>query len=169
MTKRITKVRYKASRVEVHEVEEQGEPGERTTESVTKCAEEPAPSFVDALRALVPHVRGIMEWPDNYAEGRLEVSGVSFSMSKSEIEGAVISGYVRLVQSDGAWAWNTPHMPFEPYGDASQSTLSDDAVEAVRAVREEARKYLGGERAQPGLFDGAQAASAKGEGEVAYV
>jgi hypothetical protein len=163
-SRRITKVRCKPTEggwsVEIHEVETRGSEGaEHTVEIVHRCKEEPAPELPASLRALAPHVRTILELPDDFAEHRLSPTQVSYSMSKNDVEGAVISGNVSLQHGDGVWGFNTPHLPFEPYGDKPMATLSDEAVEAVEAVRNEAQRYLDGERAQPGLFDGKMAAA----------
>jgi hypothetical protein len=172
---RITKVRYKVTadgeRIEIHETETSGPPGaEHTREIVHKCAEQPAPELPGAFRALSPHVRAILELPSDFAEGRLQPTSVSFSMSKNDIEGAVISGYVSLAKGDGSWIWNTPHLPFEPYGDGGGAAMTAECVEACEAVREHARAYLNGERAQGGLFDGVDGKSAAaGEGREEVV
>jgi hypothetical protein len=163
-SRRITKVKCKPTEsgwgVEIHEVETRGsESAEHTVEVVHRCREEPAPELPAALRALAPHVRAILELPEDFAEHRLSPTQVSYSMSKNNIEGAVISGHVSLLQGDGVWGFNTPHLPFEPYGDKPMACLSDDAVGAVEAVRVQAQRYLDGERAQAGLFDGKMAAA----------
>jgi hypothetical protein len=162
--RRITKVKYKVTdsgeRVEIHEVEKRtGPEGEHNIKIEHDCAETPRPEMGAAFRALAPHVREVLELPDDFAEHRLTATTVSFSMSKNDIEGVVISGYVRLEHGEGSWVFNTPHLPFEPYGDKPMACLTDEAVGAVQAVRNEAQAYLNGERAQSGLFDGKMAAA----------
>jgi hypothetical protein len=163
-SRRIVKVKCKPTekgwQVEINEVETRGNEGaEHTIEIAHKCVEEPVPELPASLRALAPHVRAILELPDDFAEHRLSPTQVSFSMSKNDVEGAVISGSVSLLQGDGVWGFNTPHLPFEPYGDKPMACLSDEAVGAVEAVRVQAQRYLDGERAQAGLFDGKMAAA----------
>jgi hypothetical protein len=66
--KRITKVKYKVTeageRVEIHEVEKRGTEGaEHNIKIEHECAEAPRPELGASFRALVPHVRAILEEP----------------------------------------------------------------------------------------------------------
>jgi hypothetical protein len=165
MDRRIAKVRFKEGRVEIKEVEEEaGTDGTDTSREIFfKCAEPPAEEFEAALKRLAPHVRTILELPADYCEDRIEITGASFSLSKGGIEGAVISGYVKLDTAGSPFSFNTPHLSFAPYDEqANQPLMPDEAQADLIVLRTEVQAYLDGKRAQADLFDGKAAAAGEG-------
>lgn len=147
MSKRITKVKFKAPTVEIHSEEHLGT---SVKESVFKSAEKPHPDFELAFAALVRHVYDIIELPVNSWPAAMTVSGASFSKSEDTgVEGAVISARVDLDDCQSPFCFNTPHLPFEPYTEGSETpTMDADAVEALENLRTEAQAYMDGKRAQ---------------------
>jgi len=169
MQRRIAKVRYKEGRVEIKELEEDdGESGaERSKEILFKCGEEPSQDFVAAMKRLVPHVRTILELPATYCEERIQVTGVSFSRTREGIDGATISGIVKLDTAIGPFSFNTPHLSFLPTSEgANQPLMPDEAQADLVVLRAEVQAYLDGKRAQADLFDAKAAAAGEGRPET---
>lgn len=160
--RRITKVRFKDGRVEIHQIEQDRDASvERTKEITFHCAEEPADEFVAAFKRLAPHVRTVLELPTDWAEGRLDVTQCSFSESDAGVEGATMGGRVRLDTAPSPFAFNTPHLPFEQYAEGGNQKLMPDKAQAdLLMLKHEAKEYLDGKRAQGDLFvDGKSAAA----------
>lgn len=152
MSQRIAKLKIKDGTVVIKEFVGEGTSNER--ETLHTVYESPHPDLHTAMGALVAHVRAILEWPSNYAENRISVTGVSWSKSEdTQVEGAVMTGLVSLESTDSPFSFNTPHMPFEQYADGNSAKLMpEDAQDALEAVRKEARLFLGGKRQQGDLF-----------------
>ncbi|TAJ79032.1 hypothetical protein EPO44_19675 [bacterium] len=148
MSKRITKIKYKSPTVEIHTEEYLIT---SVKESVFKCTEEPHPDLKAAFAALVSHVYEILQLPSDAWPSLMTITGVSFSKhEETKIEGAVISGRVDIETCQAPFCFNTPHLPFEPYSEASEAqTMDADAIEALEKLREEAQAYMDGtKRAQ---------------------
>ena len=128
--------------------------GAEMDEYSVACSDKPLPSFNEAMKGLVCHVREMCELPDTY-DKRIEVKGVSLSYAgKNETMGAVITAAMELHNSVNALNLNTPHKTVEFYaydGDDKQ-LLTTGCVDAIETLIEEAQKYLNGEREQGGLF-----------------
>lgn len=152
MTQRIAKLKVKDGTVVIKEFVGEGTSNER--ETLHTVYEAPHPDLHTAMAALIPHVRGILEWPANYADNRISVSGISWSLSdETQVEGAVITGLVHLETADSPFSFNTPHMPFEQYAEGNTAKLMPkDAQDALQELRKEARLFLNGKRNQGDLF-----------------
>lgn len=153
MTGRITKIKQADGRIIIRAIEGEGETVEK--EVVFKSAQDPHPDLIEAFRALEEHARSILEWPSNYAMGRVRITGVTFSMSESTgVEGAVMTGQVALESADAPFSFNTPHLAFDQYSEGGASKLmSVEAQEALAVLRLEAEAFMSGEkRAQGDIF-----------------
>jgi hypothetical protein len=119
------------------------------------CSQRALPEFYLALNELGKHVVKICELPDEYASG-LTVLGVKFTWT-DEIMGAVISAKKALSDCDSPLFLNTPHMPEKPYSPTGGGKcLPGETVDALADLKEEAERYVRGERAQLSLFAGAE-------------
>ena len=149
----ITKVKYKDDRVEIHTTEKLGNVGDDAKVTVLRCSDRPAESFTRAFTALVGHVRTILELQPSQWKDQINVTGVSFSMSEDDIEGAVITGVVSLDTANSPFSFNTPHLPYQQYSPTGESPLMpDEAQDALKELKREAEAYLRGKRAQGDLF-----------------
>jgi hypothetical protein len=171
MERRIRKVRFKDGRVEIKQIEEESAGDtENCKEIIFKCAEAPSKDFVDAMKRLVPHVRKILELPEDWCDGRIEITGVSFSKTKEGIDGAVITGYVKLETAASPLQFNTPHLSFQPTSEKTNQPLMPDEAQAdLEVLRGEVQAYWDGKREQADLFDGKAAAAGEGRPEPAPV
>lgn len=169
MAGRIAKIKQADGRLIIHSIEGEGTRNE--TDTVRKSAEEPHPDFIRAVIALEPHARSILEWPASYAQGRVRITGVTFSLSEGTgVEGAVMTGQVALNETDAPFVFNTPHLPFDQYSDGGAAKLMPDAAQiALDDLRQEAEAFLRGKRAQGDMFadepkqhDGKMAAAEQG-------
>ena len=144
---RITKIKYKDDAVEIHLHDKIGK---MEKESIFKCSELPSPDFIQALTNMVAVVYSILELPEDWRQGCMKVTGVTFSLSEeTEVEGAVITGRVELSTADAPLNFNTPHLPFAQYSETGRAPLmSDFAVLRLGQLRDEARQYMEGKRAQ---------------------
>lgn len=148
MNKRITKIKYKDDvSVEIHFEEKDGK-SEKV--SILKCFEKPHPDFDLAFGPLVSVVYDILQLPSDWRTGCVTVTGVSFSFSEdTNVEGAVITGRVKLETSNTPFNFNTPHLPFGQYSATGESPLmTDEGIEALDKLRKEANLYMTGKRAQ---------------------
>lgn len=167
MERRIRKVRYKDGRVEIKQIEEESAGDtENCKEIIFKCAEAPSQDFVDALKRLAPHVRRILELPDGWCDGRVEITGVTYSKTKEGIDGAVITGYVKLDTASAPFPFNTPHLSFQPTSEkTNQPLMADEAQADLEVLRAEVQGYWDGKREHADLFDGKAAAAGEGREE----
>jgi hypothetical protein len=154
MAGRIAKIKTADGRIIIRSIEGEGSKTEK--EIVFKSAEDPHPDLTAAFRALEPHARQILEWSADYAQGRVRITGASFSFSEeTDVEGAVISGRVELEGTDAPFVWNTPHLPFDQYSPTGASKLMPtQAIRALDALRTEAELFMRGKRAQGDMFVG---------------
>ncbi len=150
---RIAKAKIKDDQLHV-ELEGTDEDNERKTALRSLGSHTYHPDLQAAFDALVPHVREVLEWPDPlYGSGDLRVTGVSWSMSDSGVEGAVMVCQAALSTCNSPFCFNTPHLPFGQYAeDGEQPTMPDDAIDALNALKAEVQAYLDGKRAQGDLF-----------------
>lgn len=149
---RIAKIKLKDGTVLILDISGQGTANE--IETTHKIYAEPHKDFSDAMDALVAQARDILDWPASYAQGRIRITGVSFSFSEdTKVEGAVMTGLVNVDKADAPFSFNTPHLPFDQYNPGGVAkTMPEDAVEALNILREEARAFLKGKRSQGDLF-----------------
>lgn len=115
--------------------------------------ESAAPSFYDAMKALVIHSVALCELPESYVK-RVTMLGVTFTYKgDDEIMGATMSAVMELYHSDSVIPLNTPHKPSipyeanatEPYGDKA---LPEKCVEALWELDRQAQLYINSERGQ---------------------
>jgi hypothetical protein len=156
---RITKVKATSNGVSIdYEVENKSN---GYNEISLSSGEMPAPTFIEALGSLIPHVRKICEFPKSF-DSRIKVAGVSFSYVGDEgTMGATIIATLALTETKGKLAINTPHRPSEHKGKEPhnpKSILSGDCVACLHEVQNEAEHYVKGRRQQTGLFDDSAAA-----------
>jgi hypothetical protein len=164
----LTKIKFNKGKIEI-----EYEKCDRETDSKKTqfCSyDEPLPSFKDALQAMALHAEEICEFPAGFftapsaetGDGEVirqkgRVLGVSFSYAdKDGIMGASITVLRELITSQAPLVINTPHLAEAEYSEgSSQPLLTDDCVRALYALKDEAMKYLNGERAvkQPSLLD----------------
>lgn len=122
------------------------------------CSEEARPEFYKALQALAKYVIEMCELPDDYLD-RITVRGVTFSYAgMAEVMGATISAGMKLENSYTELNLNTPHKASDSYSDQDpdpMQVLSDECIDALDRLCEEAQLYVDGERAQMQLFGAA--------------
>lgn len=121
------------------------------------CKQAPMQSFYDSLDKLNIHVIEMCELPEDYLD-RIIVRGVTFSYGgEKEVMGATIIARMRLNQSNVDLNLNTPYKASESYSESpadEAQMLSYECVTDLNFVIIEAMKYVNGERAQIGLFEG---------------
>lgn len=129
-------------------------------EYTIKCKELPRPEMVAALEDLRPEVLLLCELPDSYLD-RIDVRSVSLNYGgPAETMGATITARMKLYHSNCPLNLNTPNKPVEPYNtdcDYDDDTyekmcLSEDCVDKLEVLIEEAEAYINGHRAQGSLF-----------------
>lgn len=122
---------------------------------VLKSSDKPHEDFINAMKNLVPLVRYILDFPDSYATYSLNIGSVSFSYSKNEIKGVVISGWINLDTTNSAFFFNTPYMPYErPSQGSDMPIVPDFGIRALNLLEKEAASYINGKRAQLDMFAG---------------
>lgn len=123
-------------------------------EFTIRCADKPLPEFEQALQGLAKYVIEICEFVDDVAPYR--ILGVSFSWADG-IMGATITAQKALEYSNSLLILNTPHKPEEPYSEGGDDSvcLSDDCINQLRELIDQAGKYIDGKRAQMKLFEDA--------------
>ena len=157
MARRFTKIKYNKGNVFV--AYEQG-----ANEYSMKCNEMPRAEFIQALIDLQEEVIEMCELPESYLE-RITVKSVSLNYGgKKETMGATITASMELFNSNAPLNLNTPNKPVEPYaeGDYDDETLekmclTEDCVEKINTLINEANLYVDGKRAQGSLFDNSAA------------
>jgi hypothetical protein len=152
---RIKKVKLTTDKKISIAYEQQSKKGNWDEYSLT-CSEEARPEFYSALAALAPHVIEMCELPESYLS-RIEVRGVSFSYAgEKEVMGATIIAQMKLHYSNTNLNLNTPHKASDSHSGLpadEMQLLSASCVKALKALCEEVRVYIRGERAQGRLFD----------------
>ena len=148
---RISKAKLKDSQLYV-ELEDVEKDCERKTQ--LKSLDGVHPDLTDAFDALCPSVREILEWPNSLYDGKLIVTGVSWSYSEGTgVEGAVLVCQAQLDGCTSPFCFNTPHLPFAQYcEDGNAPLMPDGAQDALNALRTEVQRYIDGKRAQGDLF-----------------
>lgn len=153
MNESITKVKIKDETVEIRFKENLGN---IEKESILKSEESPHPDFMRCLNDLVPAVYEILQLPSEWRYGLMSISSVSFSYSEdTDVEGAVITGQVKLDTANSPFCFNTPHLPFDQYSESGNSPLmKDQSQDKLHRLKKEAKAYINGKRAQTDLFRG---------------
>ena len=125
-------------------------------ETIWKCRADPHPDLVAAFQGLVPTVREICQFPAMWRDGKIVITGVSWSISETtDVEGACIVAQVELDTCNAPLNIVTPHLPYGQYNEEGpeQPVLSDEAIEALDRLRAEVRLYLDGTKRAQAAFN----------------
>lgn len=158
MNRQITKIKLgKDSKVHIeYKVPRTTESGQDFDQFTLDCVDKPLPALELAMLNLRKHVLEICEMPvDDTEVMKVKVRGVSFSYSGDDVMGATITASKTLVKSNAPLMINTPHKFDQPHNEnqGTEMCLSDDCVNVLVELLEQAEKYLDGERAQLEMFD----------------
>lgn len=159
MSRQITKLKLgKDSKVHIeYQVPRTVESGQAFDEFTLNCVDKPLPALELAMLNLRKHVLEICEMPvDDTEVMKVKVKGVSFSYSgDNDVMGATITASKTLAKSNSPLIINTPHKFDQPHNEnqGTEMCLSDDCVNVLEELLEQAEKYLDGERAQLEMFD----------------
>ena len=144
---RILKVKMKDGRVQItyDKIQDKG-----TNKYTLDSFEKPTPEFTNALKELHKHVQEICEFEFSFELlDAINVTGVSFSYSKDDDIGAVITAQRALKNSKSPLNLNTPHKMAEAISDQDDSyCLTPACCDDLHRLIEEARKFIAGERSQ---------------------
>lgn len=144
----IDKVKYDGIKVRIEYQRRRQD--DRYDEAAIASFDRPLPAFVEVLGALWLDVCNICEFSHKYRDG-LVVRGVSFSHTDG-VMGAVITALKSVKAASAPVVINTPHIPSAPYGDgAGGPVLPAETIDRLNDVRDEAIRYISGERAQQQL------------------
>ena len=168
--RRFTKIKYNAKKGYVFISCQQGKYYQ--DEVSLKCSEPPRPEFIKALAAFDRHVMIMCELPEDYLK-RITTKSVSLNYGgPNETMGATITASMELYDSYAPLNLNTPNKPVEMYDENAaenpMAVLSEECINSIDNLIDEAGKYLDGERAQGKLFkdNGEPAAQKQGKNEV---
>ena len=159
MNRQITKIKLgKDSKVHIeYKVPRTTESGQDFDQFTLDCVDKPLPALELAMLNLRKHVLDICEMPvDDTEVMKVKVRGVSFSYSgDDDVMGATITASKILARSNAPLMINTPHKFDQPHNEnqGTEMLLSDDCVNVLVELLEQAEKYLDGERAQIEMFD----------------
>ena len=150
---RIAKISHKNDKVEIHIEKEEN--SYTTKDTYLKSYDVPELEFKTAWNELEDVVRGVLNFPEEYAKGCISVTSISISCHKEcDVEGAVISGTIRLPTADSPFCFNTPHLPFEQYAEnAGGKTMNPALVEKIEKLKKRAVDYYNGKRSQKDLLE----------------
>ena len=115
--------------------------------------DEPAPEFLEALNNLIIPTLDILEI-GSYFISRLKPFAVKFKYAEDKTMSAVISSMLYVPSADREIVVNTPIMkcPADEVEASQAGFFNQEAVDALWAFEQEARKYLDGKRNQISLF-----------------
>lgn len=114
------------------------------------CKDMPRVELEKSLQVMANHVTEICEF-DQSATKRIAVGGVSISYTDDN-RYLVITALKDLTNSKGPLVINTPVRPELPENDCEAANcMSDELVNDLRILEEEAWKYIIGDRAQQSL------------------
>jgi hypothetical protein len=143
---RIKKVKYNGRQVYV-EYDKPRPDG--STEVYTLLSDDaPTRAFVDALRALSPHVVTLCE----FAGGDVDVRGCAFTWADDRM-GCVITALKSIAHAAAPLVVNTPYLTEPAPRGPSGPRLPGSVVIKLRTVIAETERFVKGARAQGGLFD----------------
>ncbi|EMJ55946.1 hypothetical protein [Leptospira interrogans] len=160
---------YKLSKIG-HKPKKDGSPGkifisyevevgdEEPDEYTVSTSDLALPSFYEALADLRQDVNEICELDldEDRVESYIHVRSISFSHPKNTT-GATITALRELRNAYAPLVLNTPHKFFsmpggEESGEDEKQLLSEDTVQRLQKLQQEAIRFICGERAQPSLF-----------------
>ena len=139
-----------------------GEHGEDEVKGL--FAEQAAPEFYEAMKAITVPGANILEAPELAA--RLVPFAVTYHYDKDDTMGAIITMKLKLPESKTETVINTPMRKCAKSDNAVGTFFTPMTEKRLWALEAEARKYLCGKRAQTSLFDGDTAGQAKDEPEA---
>ena len=126
-----------------------GEQGEDEIKGL--FAEQAAPEFYEAMKALTLPGANILEAPE--LAPRLVPFAVTYHYDKDDTMGAIITMKLKLPESKTETVVNTPMRKCATSDKPKVAVLSPTATRALWSLEAEARKYLAGKRAQKSLFE----------------
>lgn len=136
----ITKVRLKKKSIHLE-----------WTEGNDTCSrdfhENPLPSFIEAIKALVPHVISLCELPPKYAE-KMTATGITVT-PKGDNAFALITSQKQIKKGKRVLNIATPTLPMDADEENKAADhLEPEQADAIELVIAEAKRYLAGDRAQ---------------------
>lgn len=126
-----------------------GEQGEDEVKGL--FAEQAAPEFYEAMKALTVPGANILEVPELAA--RLVPFAVTYHYDKDDTMGAIITMKPKLPESKTETVVNTPMRKCAKDENPKGAVLTATAARVLWNLEAEARKYLTGKRAQQSLFE----------------
>lgn len=114
-------------------------------------AEQAAPEFYEAMKALTLPGANILEAPE--LAPRLVPFAVTYHYDKDDTMGAIITMKLKLPESKTETVVNTPMRKCAKSDTPKGPVLTATAARALWNLEAEARKYLTGKRAQKNLFE----------------
>lgn len=147
---RFKRIKFDGAEIRLEWSEETGREDE-SHEHVLISKDRPAAEFSDVLGLLVDPVLELLELPEEYAGG-MTVRGVSFSYSKDDRMGAVVTCLKELHEANAPLVLNTPHLQ-EPDVDDPNPQLSPAMSRVLHELQQQAVRYVGGHREQRDMFD----------------
>ena len=134
------------------------------TDASMKYPDVARPEFYAAMKSLIDPALELLEIRD-YEED-IRCTGISFSWTEG-VMGAVVTLQKTISGAHSPVVINTPHLPQEPYGEGADDSclLPGKMVDGLIECIEEAKRYIGGERAQGDLFAGGNGNGSKPEEE----
>ncbi len=140
-----TKIRYDGSNVELTWEEADGEET-RTTKLFS--TDPPKKPFQEALNAFLPNVLELLELSEQYGQD-MSVRSVSVQHKRGGSEGLVVSCVKSLPETNAPFVLHTPYLLLlEDEADSVVASMD----EALSDLRQQAQRYLDGDRAQGNLF-----------------
>ena len=149
MSAQITKISLKGG--DVHIVTEEEKNGD-TIKTDLDSDQPPNPEFKDAITDLGLYMFDMMEFPEAWKD-KAECRGVTINYEEDERIGAVVVMYVPLSKFNAGVSISSPHLreklPGTPDGGCF---MPPKMVDLVKELRNEAQKYIYGDRAQRELL-----------------
>lgn len=126
----------------------------RVGDHVGKFDDPPAPEFDSAMARLATHVCDVLEVSRSMA-ARIHPQSVQYSYLEDGRMSAIIACSFSMPVGGTETDIKTPKTkcPMDEHESGKPGYFSDDAVNALWELQQEALKYLSGHRAQSNLFD----------------
>lgn len=150
-TIRLKSVKLDCGKIQISAIETHQATSDKK-EILLKSEELPRPELPLQLVRLATDVRRLLELPPLWAQDAMAVTKVVWSFNeKTGVRGATICCQAQLSCADAPLVFNTPHLPFEPSGNAP--TMPDDMIERLEALELAALDFLAGKRGQLSFLD----------------
>ena len=149
MPAKITKIMLKGSDIHiVTEEEKNGDVIKTDLESDTP----PNPEFIKAMKAVGGYIFGMMEFPGEWKQ-KAEARGVHIGYEEDVRINIIITTYVPLSKFNGGVCINSPLLREKLPGTPGGGLFAPPKlVDLVKELRDEAEKYIKGDRAQREIF-----------------